>query len=161
MHRWTGGDAASVGLSVSRSKASSVVSSYARTVVGSQSGHSQTPDNHQLFCNGCSNVSSNSICFHTCPSRFVQPIIGVRYQCGNCSSLPRAYNLVRRFLQVSLKAARSPSVQLVFKLRNSLIQPTRCNACIFQASPTGSATNRVQTPPSTCAVCHTYTYPTL
>jgi len=54
-----------------------VVSSYARTVVGTGSRDSQTLcDDHQLMCNGCS-----------------QTIVGVRYQCGNCSSSPRAYNL--------------------------------------------------------------------
>ncbi|RDB23655.1 hypothetical protein Hypma_009170 [Hypsizygus marmoreus] len=73
---WTGRDAASVGLSIPRSKPSSVVSSYARTVVGSGSRHTQDPDDHHLFCNGCS-----------------KPIIGIRYQCANCASSPRAYNL--------------------------------------------------------------------
>ncbi|KAG6902594.1 hypothetical protein C0995_014601 [Termitomyces sp. Mi166 len=47
---WTGGDAASVGLSASWSKASSVVSSYARTVVGN-ARHAPTPSNdHRLLC---------------------------------------------------------------------------------------------------------------
>ncbi|KAF8239321.1 hypothetical protein L208DRAFT_1386173 [Tricholoma matsutake] len=77
IHLWTGGDAASVGLSVPRSRPSSVVSSYARTVVGSGARDSDAlRDDHQLMCNGCG-----------------QKIIGIRYQCGNCSSLPRAYNL--------------------------------------------------------------------
>ncbi|KAF9461245.1 hypothetical protein BDZ94DRAFT_1264328 [Collybia nuda] len=79
LHLWTGRDAASVGLSVPRSKPSSVVSSYTRTVVGSGTRLIQGPsDDHQLFCNGCSH-----------------PIFGVRYQCGNCPSSPRGYNLCK------------------------------------------------------------------
>ncbi|KAG6812728.1 hypothetical protein H0H92_000945 [Tricholoma furcatifolium] len=64
---WTGRDAASVGLTASRSKPGSVVSSYARTVVGNASRHALAvpTDDHHLHCNEC-NVS----------------IVGVRYQSG-------------------------------------------------------------------------------
>ncbi|GLB41855.1 putative protein with zinc-binding domain, present in Dystrophin, CREB-binding protein [Lyophyllum shimeji] len=77
IHLWTGRDAASVGLPIPRSKPSSVVSSYARTVVGTGPRLAKTPsDDHHLLCSECS-----------------RPIIGIRYQCANCPSSPRAYNL--------------------------------------------------------------------
>ncbi|KAG5636236.1 hypothetical protein H0H81_008717 [Sphagnurus paluster] len=58
IHLWTGRDAASVGLPVPRSKPSSVVSSYARTVVGTATRRPDTPpDDHHIFCNDCNRVS--------------------------------------------------------------------------------------------------------
>lgn len=59
IHLWTGRDAASVGLPAPRSKPSSVVSSYARTVVDFRSrGPEATSNDHLLFCNGCNHVST-------------------------------------------------------------------------------------------------------
>ncbi|KAJ7734533.1 hypothetical protein B0H14DRAFT_2995705 [Mycena olivaceomarginata] len=67
-------DAASVGHQPQKpSKASSVVSSYARTVIESR----LPPDeDHRTFCHGCGNN-----------------IVGVRYQCANCPSQPQGFSL--------------------------------------------------------------------
>ncbi|KAL1696785.1 hypothetical protein GGG16DRAFT_85260 [Schizophyllum commune] len=70
---WRGRDAASVGVSLPRSKPSSVVSGYARTVVGSAAAPVY---DHHLACDACD-----------------RPIIGTRYQCGSCPSSPVGYNL--------------------------------------------------------------------
>ncbi|KAJ7087724.1 hypothetical protein C8R43DRAFT_908811 [Mycena crocata] len=76
IHLWQGRDAASVGhQALKPSKASSVVSSYARTVVGS--GTRLPPEeDHHIFCHGCGNN-----------------IVGVRYQCANCPSSPQGFSL--------------------------------------------------------------------
>ncbi|KAF8074927.1 hypothetical protein FPV67DRAFT_1475472 [Lyophyllum atratum] len=77
IHLWTGRDAASVGVPIPRSKPSSVVSSYARTVVGSGSRSAETSSNdHHLLCSDC-NLA----------------VVGIRYQCANCPSSPRPYSL--------------------------------------------------------------------
>ncbi|CAK5267462.1 unnamed protein product [Mycena citricolor] len=72
---WQGRDAANVGLMPT---ASSVYSSHARTVVGSAvSRQPVAQDNdHHIACHGCGNN-----------------ILGVRYQCGNCPSIPQGYSL--------------------------------------------------------------------
>ncbi|KAJ7464640.1 hypothetical protein FB451DRAFT_1264153 [Mycena latifolia] len=76
IHLWQGRDAASVGHQPPKiSKASSVVSSYARTVVGSGT-RLPTEDDHHTFCHGCGNN-----------------IAGVRYQCANCPSSPQGFSL--------------------------------------------------------------------
>ncbi|KAJ6581877.1 hypothetical protein B0H19DRAFT_1116820 [Mycena capillaripes] len=76
IHLWQGRDAASVGHQPPKpSKASSVVSSYARTVIGS--GTRLPPDeDHHTFCHGCG-----------------KNIVGVRYQCANCPSQPQGFSL--------------------------------------------------------------------
>jgi len=76
IHLWQGRDAANVGHQPPKpSKASSVVSSYARTVIGS--GTRLPPDeDHHIFCHGCG-----------------QNIVGVRYQCANCPSQPQGFSL--------------------------------------------------------------------
>ncbi|KAJ7656338.1 hypothetical protein DFH06DRAFT_470398 [Mycena polygramma] len=76
IHLWQGRDAASVGHQpLKPSKASSVVSSYARTVIGS--GTRLAPDeDHHTFCHGCG-----------------KNILGVRYQCANCPSQPQGFSL--------------------------------------------------------------------
>ncbi|KAJ7735656.1 hypothetical protein DFH07DRAFT_843521 [Mycena maculata] len=75
IHLWQGRDAASVGHQPPKpSKAASVVSSYARTVVGS--GTRPVDNDHHIFCHGCGNN-----------------IVGVRYQCANCPSAPNGFSL--------------------------------------------------------------------
>ncbi|KAJ7017714.1 hypothetical protein C8F04DRAFT_970323 [Mycena alexandri] len=76
IHLWQGRDAASVGHQPPKpSKASSVISSYARTVIGS--GTRLPPDeDHHIFCHGCGHN-----------------IVGVRYQCANCPSSPQGFSL--------------------------------------------------------------------
>ncbi|KAH7881774.1 hypothetical protein F5I97DRAFT_1945578 [Phlebopus sp. FC_14] len=78
IHLWTGRDAAHV-LTASRSKPSSVCSSYAQTVVGSRmqlNVRDDTPEDHHVICNGCN-----------------ETIFGTRYQCATCPSSPSAYSL--------------------------------------------------------------------
>ncbi|KAK7025051.1 hypothetical protein R3P38DRAFT_2708071 [Favolaschia claudopus] len=77
IHLWQGRDAASVGSQDMKkpSKASSVVSSYARTVIGSGT-RPPSKDDHRIFCHGCGNN-----------------IVGVRYQCANCPSQPQGFSL--------------------------------------------------------------------
>ncbi|KAF9221473.1 hypothetical protein BS17DRAFT_785470 [Gyrodon lividus] len=78
IHLWTGRDAAHV-LTASRSKPSSVYSSYAQTVVGSRMqliARDDPPEDHRVICNGCN-----------------ETIFGTRYQCATCPSLPSAYSL--------------------------------------------------------------------
>lgn len=58
IHLWTGRDAAHV-LTESRSKPSSVYSSYAQTVVGSRMqliARDDPPEDHRVICNGCNEV---------------------------------------------------------------------------------------------------------
>ncbi|KAJ7509854.1 hypothetical protein B0H11DRAFT_1961269 [Mycena galericulata] len=75
IHLWQGRDAASVGLEPPKpSKAASVVSSYARTVIGS--ARLPADEDHHTFCHGCGNN-----------------IVGVRYQCANCPSSPQGFSL--------------------------------------------------------------------
>ncbi|KAH0582797.1 hypothetical protein H2248_010706 [Termitomyces sp. 'cryptogamus'] len=100
---WTGGDAASVGLSVSWPKAGSVVSSYARTIVGNVSRHAPTHD-HRLLCSNCGLA-----------------IIGIRYQCANCPSSPRAYNLCENCEQRSY-IVHDP-MHIFFKLPRPVHKP--------------------------------------
>ncbi|KDQ61360.1 hypothetical protein JAAARDRAFT_30782 [Jaapia argillacea MUCL 33604] len=80
LNLWTGRDAASVGFSIprSRSRAGSIVSSYARTVIGSRkdSGNSTSALDHQTLCNNCG-----------------QNIVGFRYYCAMCPSFPASFNL--------------------------------------------------------------------
>ncbi|KAK0202723.1 hypothetical protein DFS33DRAFT_1342403 [Desarmillaria ectypa] len=76
IHLWTGRDAQHAIHAGSPSKASSVVSGYSRTVVGTS--HANESE-HDHLCNGCA-----------------RPIVGVRYQCANCPSKPRSYNLCAR-----------------------------------------------------------------
>ncbi|KAK0189054.1 hypothetical protein F5146DRAFT_1057778 [Armillaria mellea] len=76
IHLWTGRDAQHAIYAGSPSKASSVVSGYSRTVVGTS--HANESE-HDHLCNGCA-----------------RPIVGVRYQCANCPSKPRSYNLCAR-----------------------------------------------------------------
>lgn len=76
VHLWTGRDAQRAIHAGSPSKASSVVSGYSRTVVGTS--HANESE-HNHLCNGCA-----------------RPIVGVRYQCANCPSKPRSYNLCAR-----------------------------------------------------------------
>ncbi|EIN09598.1 hypothetical protein PUNSTDRAFT_86034 [Punctularia strigosozonata HHB-11173 SS5] len=75
---WTGRDAAAMGGQRPRSRANSLESGYARTVVGSGSGtRSDTSSHHPaILCDGCN-----------------QTIHGTRYQCASCPSLPKAFNL--------------------------------------------------------------------
>ncbi|KIJ20721.1 hypothetical protein PAXINDRAFT_174193 [Paxillus involutus ATCC 200175] len=78
IHLWTGRDAAHV-LTESRSKPSSVYSSYAQTVVGSRMqliARDDPPEDHRVICNGCN-----------------ETIFGTRYQCATCPSSPSAYSL--------------------------------------------------------------------
>ncbi|KAJ6563759.1 hypothetical protein B0H10DRAFT_2114933 [Mycena sp. CBHHK59/15] len=75
IHLWHK-DSASVGREAPKpSKASSVISSYARTVVGSGTRIPEDADHH-IFCHGCGNS-----------------IVGVRYQCANCPSSPSGFSL--------------------------------------------------------------------
>ncbi|KII87495.1 hypothetical protein PLICRDRAFT_55450 [Plicaturopsis crispa FD-325 SS-3] len=73
-----GRDAATVGHTLSRSKPSSVVSSYTHTVVGSRPRDHPLSDeaDHNIMCSGCS-----------------RRIVGVRYQCACCPSSPHSYSL--------------------------------------------------------------------
>ncbi|KXN92381.1 hypothetical protein AN958_06999 [Leucoagaricus sp. SymC.cos] len=76
---WKGRDAASVGYSAVGPQPSQDLADYARTVVGTGSPSTtllDSPDNHQLSCNSC----------HL-------PIVGVRYQCAHCPSIPASFNL--------------------------------------------------------------------
>ncbi|KAJ7231904.1 hypothetical protein B0H12DRAFT_1146133 [Mycena haematopus] len=77
IHLWQGRDAESVGHKpLKPSKASSVISSYARTVIGSGT----RPDmDHHIFCHGCGNN-----------------IVGVRYQCASCPSQPQGFSLCEK-----------------------------------------------------------------
>ncbi|KAJ7195728.1 hypothetical protein C8J57DRAFT_535228 [Mycena rebaudengoi] len=76
IHLWQGRDAANVGYVAQKpSKASSVVSSYARTVVGSGTNRPVENDHH-IFCHGCGGS-----------------IVGTRYQCANCPSSPSGFSL--------------------------------------------------------------------
>ncbi|TRM65478.1 hypothetical protein BD626DRAFT_488898 [Schizophyllum amplum] len=70
---WRGRDAASVGIALPRSKPSSIVSGYARTVIGSSA---PAVFDHHLTCDSCG-----------------RSIVGTRYQCGSCPSSPVGLNL--------------------------------------------------------------------
>ncbi|GBE89623.1 hypothetical protein BKA93DRAFT_759516 [Sparassis latifolia] len=84
---WTGRDAATGQRVTSRERRNSLISSYDGTVLGSStrigitsalddvSVTSET-DDHGIRCNGCN-----------------QNIVGNRYQCAECPSIPRPYNL--------------------------------------------------------------------
>ncbi|KAJ7210554.1 hypothetical protein GGX14DRAFT_451130 [Mycena pura] len=104
IHLWQGRDAASVGRQPFKPpKANSVVSSYARTVVGS--GPRLPPDNdHHVYCNGCGNN-----------------IVGVRYQCANCPSSPLSVNLCAHCEEHSY-TMHDPS-HVFFKLPRPVQQP--------------------------------------
>lgn len=66
---WQVRDAATVERASSRSKPSSVVSSYARTVVGNGMGEDHplkaSASDHHMFCNGCSKVCDTSVFLET------------------------------------------------------------------------------------------------
>lgn len=97
LHLWSR-DAPSVGFAAPKSKAESEISSYAQTMIGpgSRDGLSHSPDDHRILCNNCHRVSQikflMNIVFIALP--LVQMIVGVRYQCGHCPTLPSSFNLV-------------------------------------------------------------------
>ncbi|KAJ7091564.1 hypothetical protein B0H15DRAFT_906686 [Mycena belliarum] len=104
IHLWQGRDAASVGHQPPKiSKASSVVSSYARTVVGSGT-RLPVDDDHHTFCHGCGNN-----------------IVGVRYQCANCPSAPQGFSLCSGCEEHS-NTAHDPS-HVFFKLPRPVQRP--------------------------------------
>ncbi|EMD39291.1 hypothetical protein CERSUDRAFT_112939 [Gelatoporia subvermispora B] len=91
-HLWIGRDAATVLQASSASRRNSLTSSYSytRTVLGIGSRLDSThsldtisispeTDDHGVRCDACS-----------------QPIVGVRYQCASCPSLPKAFSLCAR-----------------------------------------------------------------
>ncbi|KAF8216818.1 hypothetical protein K438DRAFT_1703930 [Mycena galopus ATCC 62051] len=104
IHLWQGRDAASVGHQPQKpSKASSVISSYARTVIGS--GTRLPPDeDHHTFCHGC---GTN--------------IIGTRYQCANCPSQPQGFSLCAKCEEHSY-TIHDPS-HIFFKLPRPVQRP--------------------------------------
>ena len=99
---WSGRDAATG--QIVRSRRNSLLSAYDRTVlgVGSRSGPSSADsttadagvEDHGIRCDSCNEVTliPRRIVYNA--HRRVQWIIGVRYQCASCSSLPKAYSLV-------------------------------------------------------------------
>ncbi|KAF8916216.1 hypothetical protein CPB85DRAFT_1490287 [Mucidula mucida] len=74
IHLWTGRDAANVTRAPSPSKASSVVSGYAKTVMGPLDSQ-----DHDMLCSVLTQRK--------------QSISGIRYQCANCPSKPIGFNL--------------------------------------------------------------------
>ncbi|KAF7370358.1 hypothetical protein MSAN_00667200 [Mycena sanguinolenta] len=99
-----GRDAASVGHQMQKpSKAGSVISSYARTVIGS--GPRLPPDeDHHIFCHGCGNN-----------------IVGTRYQCANCPSQPQGFSLCEKCEEHSY-TIHDPS-HIFFKLQRPVQRP--------------------------------------
>lgn len=85
-----------------RSRRASMVSSHARTVLGAPSGAmggSSMPsqsENHGVRCDGCTTVSLSLFLFTSdlIIHLSMQYILGARFQCANCPSKPKAYNLV-------------------------------------------------------------------
>lgn len=76
---WKVRDAANVGYPAAGHESTQDMANYAGTVVGTGSSSTtllDSPDNHQISCNQCRS-----------------PIVGVRYQCAHCPSLPTSYNL--------------------------------------------------------------------
>ncbi|KAJ6519119.1 hypothetical protein C8R45DRAFT_950302 [Mycena sanguinolenta] len=106
IHLWQGRDAASVGVGhqpQKPSKAGSVISSYARTVIGS--GPRLPPDeDHHIFCHGCGNN-----------------IVGNRYQCANCPSQPQGFSLCEKCEEHSY-SIHDPS-HIFFKLQRPVQRP--------------------------------------
>ncbi|OCH91479.1 hypothetical protein OBBRIDRAFT_775021 [Obba rivulosa] len=109
-HLWIGRDAATVLRASSASRRNSLTSSYSysHTILGMgsrlDSTHSLetasvTPetDDHGMRCDACH-----------------QPIVGVRYQCASCPSLPKAFNLCTRCEERSY-AVHDPT-HIFFKL---------------------------------------------
>ncbi|KAF7373269.1 Kinase-like protein [Mycena sanguinolenta] len=104
IHLWQGRDAASVGHQPQKpSKAGSVISSYARTVIGS--GPRLPPDeDHHIICHGCGNN-----------------IVGTRYQCANCPSQPQGFSLCKECEEHSY-TIHDPS-HIFFKLQRPVQRP--------------------------------------
>jgi len=64
--------------------------------------------NHDVKCDSCSQVwfslASSSVCVRKLITIMSKMIIGTRYQCGNCPSIPHPYNLVCGFMPSSKSA---------------------------------------------------------
>ncbi|KAH9930304.1 uncharacterized protein B0H18DRAFT_1116990 [Fomitopsis serialis] len=109
---WSGRDAATG--QIVRSRRNSLLSTYDRTVlgVGSRSGPSSadgttsnaSSEDHGVRCDACN-----------------ERIIGVRYQCASCSSLPKAYSLCAKCEERSYVV--HDSMHVFFKLHRPLDRP--------------------------------------
>ncbi|KAF9454221.1 hypothetical protein P691DRAFT_692748, partial [Macrolepiota fuliginosa MF-IS2] len=110
MFLWKGRDAANVGYSAVGPQTDQDVPNYARTVVGSGTSSTtllDSPDNHQLSCNNCRLA-----------------IVGVRYQCAHCPSIPASFNLCAN-CEIRSHIIHDP-MHIFFKLPRPVQRPIEC-----------------------------------
>jgi len=148
MARWKGGDAEHVGVGHlhpgvhharhhgSRSRKSSFDGTVRLSDTDSMGGL-----NHGVRCDSCSQVWPSLLSAPACwvmklIAIMLKMIVGVRYQCGNCPSIPLPFNLVRGLVSKPRSALPEP-YDVVSIVRQQIIHGPRSYAHILQASSTG------------------------